>query len=150
VYRRKAGETGARTAELHAGRGERRAARAGNRCGLLCRRGKKGPSMRRDAKYLAPSAPYKSGLDRRARRGARGGPADRARLVLLRGAQGASGCGHWKTWCVGKARGWARTPRRGRPARDVTARRRPEIVLLRPCLNTRSSKNLNKSAQGNE
>jgi hypothetical protein len=93
--------------------------------------------MRRDAKYLSPSAPYASGLDRRARRGARGGPADHARLVRRRGVQGASGRGHWKTWCVGKARGWALTPRRvawrGRGRRTATQRAaawRPDALEL--------------------
>jgi hypothetical protein len=39
------------------------------------------PSLRRDARRLDLSAPYASGLGRRARRGACGGPADQAWLV---------------------------------------------------------------------
>jgi hypothetical protein len=58
------------------------------------------PSLRRDTGRLDPSAPYASGLGRRARRGARGRPADRARLI-----RGGAGYKAPRGAGVGKARG---------------------------------------------
>jgi hypothetical protein len=81
------------------GGGSRRAQMTG--CGLLCRWGKSVPSLRRDVGRLDPSAPYASGLGRRAQ-------------GVPRRTDGPS-AGVGKVCCVGKARIGAWTLRRAGP-----------------------------------
>jgi hypothetical protein len=88
------------------------------------------PSPRRDAPILILGTA--SGLDRRARRGTRGGPVDKARRIRDDAEHEASrDAGHWEgtRWPWEGARG-ARTPRQSRHGVD-----RPDLVSLHPCLN---------------
>jgi hypothetical protein len=111
------------------------------------------PSLRRDAGCLDPSAPYASGLGRRTCRGARGGPADHARLVRATrgtkrlGARALEGVLHWEGARVG-ADGEASGPGAGAAARCRRSRRGAACAFsvgdysVCPCSNALNSKKL--------